>query len=299
MNYESDIPIRVAHAAWAGISFSPERRGDIARTEYAETLQNDYDRLSAQCSEELKAQFEEEFSRYRTGYRNRTLKWLCSESRCMSTLITGPSNFPTRRNQKRNDVSHKRLNELSDYRARALAAIEKIIHPEWRPIMSGDDDATARLQEKIAKAEATQEHMRAVNKLIKRKTGPDIEGLKALGLSDYEITERQKPDFCGRVGFADYELTNNNANIRRMKQRLEGITRNQALPDTSVKNDNGITLEDCPAENRIRLTFPGKPSDEIRNRLKKNGFRWTPSLGVWQAYRNYWSMETAKLIAAA
>ena len=33
---------------------------------------------------------------------------------------------------------------------------------------------------------------------------------------------------------------------------------------------------------RLQLVFDGKPSDEIRGTLKKNGFRWSPKQGAWQ-----------------
>jgi hypothetical protein len=102
-----------------------------------------------------------------------------------------------------------------------------------------------------------------------------------------------KPDFCGRVGFADFELTNNSANIRRMKQRLVGIAQNKAAPAVEADGENA-RFEDCPAENRVRLFFPGKPAAEVRQRLKSAGFRWAPTLGCWQAYRHAGTIQTAK-----
>ena len=37
---------------------------------------------------------------------------------------------------------------------------------------------------------------------------------------------------------------------------------------------------------RVQLRFDGKPDDETRALLKRNGFRWAPSLGVWQRQLN-------------
>jgi hypothetical protein len=81
-----------------------------------------------------------------------------------------------------------------------------------------------------------------------------------------------------------------------MKGRLVVIARNQDTPASEAQGSNA-TLEDCPAENRVRLTFPGKPSVDVRTQLKSSGFRWTPSLGVWQAYRNERNVSTAKQLA--
>jgi len=118
----------------------------------------------------------------------------------------------------------------------------------------------------------------------------------ALGLSETTAKELFQPDYMGRVGFASFELSNNNANIRRMKTRLQSIEAAKQEADTIVEGECA-RLEDCPADNRVRLFFPGKPDAEIRQRLKKNGFRWTPSLGCWQAYRNYRTLELAKEFA--
>lgn len=35
-------------------------------------------------------------------------------------------------------------------------------------------------------------------------------------------------------------------------------------------------------EMRIQLLFDGKPSEEIRNLLKQNGFRWSTRFSAWQ-----------------
>lgn len=303
MQFENDIPLSVAIAAHSGTSFVPEKRGKQRQAEYAATMMADYEKLKryADNPEKLKT-LEEEFERYRAGYRKRTLAYLHSSSRLVSTMIAGPSNFPAARMNKRGDVAHKRLNELCEYRERALRAIMKKLSPELRPIMSGDSDAITRLEEKISKAERTQAAMKAANAIVRKKPKNEptpekiAELMESLGCTESTANKLFVPDFCGRYGFADYELTNNNANIRRMKERLESITRNQATPESSTKGENA-TIEDSPADNRVRLFFPGKPDEGIRSKLKSNGFRWTPSLGCWQAYRNGNSITVAKTIA--
>jgi|GEM_PF-293155 len=303
IEFGNDIPLDLAQAAHGGTSFVPERRGQQERNEYADTLRSDYAELSALAdTPEKQAQLVEEFDRYRAGYRKRSLALLHSRSRCLSPMITGGARFPVERNRKRNEIAHRRLEELLDFRTRALAAIRKALQPELRPIMASDADATDRLREKIAQAEALQERMKAANAAIRKhaKTGQEaqVKALVDLGFEIRRACELLKPDFCGRIGFPGYELTNNNANIRRMKERVVGIEKAQATPDT-VQEGKAARLEDCPAENRIRLFFPGKPGAEVRDRLKANGFRWAPSLGCWQAFRNPRALQTAAEVAEA
>lgn len=47
------------------------------------------------------------------------------------------------------------------------------------------------------------------------------------------------------------------------------------------------------------LIFPDKPNSGVRTELKKNGFRWAPSIGAWQSYRSTRANEAAQRIAQA
>lgn len=300
----NDIPLSIAIGAHSGTSMTPERRGDSERAEYAQTLFADYERLKLNAERGgTLGILESEFAEYRAGYRQRYLKHLNARSRCMSSMITGPSNFPVRRNQKRSDIADRRYTELTEFRERALKAILRVLRPDLRPIMSGDSDAIERLREELEKLEALQARMRAANKVVKSKKLSNEQKIAALveqKLPASAAAELLKPDFAGRTGFADYQLSNNSANIRRIKQRIETLSVVKATADTEVENvETGIRVEDAPADNRVRIFFPGKPEVDVRDRLTANGYRWAPSLGCWQAYRNYRSQEFAKQFAEA
>jgi hypothetical protein len=45
------------------------------------------------------------------------------------------------------------------------------------------------------------------------------------------------------------------------------------------------------------MIFPGKPSEEIRTELKRNGFRWSPMAGAWQRMPSTWAWTLAREIA--
>jgi hypothetical protein len=301
MNYENDISLSLAVSAHSGTSFSPEKRGESERASYAAEIAGALETMTQNATKggtlDLVA---EEFERFRAGYAAKYRAYLSSKSRCMSTMITGASNFPVRRQQKRNDVAHSRLNELLDFRARAMKAALTKLRPDLRPIMAGDSDATTRLQAEIEKAEQRQANMKAANAAIRKhkKAGPDaqVAALVALGYIGDVARELIKPDCCGRIGFADYETSNNNANIRRMRQRLESLQVAKAAPTTEIEGA-AARVEDDPPANRVRLFFPGKPSAEVRDRLKSGGFRWAPSIGAWQAYRHNHTIELARQVA--
>jgi hypothetical protein len=62
--------------------------------------------------------------------------------------------------------------------------------------------------------------MKRANHLIRKA---DREGLADLGFSEEIIAKLFAQDFAGRVGFPNYALTNNSANIRRLEKRLAAI----------------------------------------------------------------------------
>jgi hypothetical protein len=296
--FQADIPASLATNAFHGVSFHPEDRGQRTRNDYAATLTSDYAVLRKLAEREKTLDLlDAEFARYREGYAKRYRAYLASNARCVSWMIAGPSNFPTRRMEKRNDVANKRLNELIEFRERALDAIRKTLCPSLRPIMAGDSDAVSRLQDEITRAEQMQARMKVANQVVRTYRGKDetagIAKLVEQGFTEQQAVKLFEPDFCGRYGFPDYALTNNSANLRRMKLRLAQISRAKAQKGFEAQGENA-RLEDCPAENRVRLFYAGKPDVETRDRLKKTGFRWSPTLGCWQAYRHQHTYDFAK-----
>ena len=272
IDYGNDIPLEIAQAAHRGTSFVPETRAMEERNEYSRTLNADHENLNSLADTQDKQQMlSVEFQRYRAGYLKRYLVVLLSKSRCVSTMIAGPANFNTRRYQKRGDVADKRVSELIEFRRRALAAIRKALCPEESPIMSGDADACERIKAKIVESEARRDAMKAGNDLARSGGLP--------------------------IPHEQFEFANLGANIRRMKERLTRLSISKNMPERT-SDGQAARLEDSPADNRIRLFFTGKPDVCIRTRLKSACFRWTPSLGCWQAYRNHNTLDVAEKISA-
>lgn len=154
-----------------------------------------------------------------------------------------------------------------------------------------------KLEYKLEDLIGVQEIMKAVNSICRKKNLTDDEKVKLIveqGLSDVNARTMLVPKGrANKVGFASYKLTNNNANIRATRERIERLTKSE---NTETKEYKGIDceIEENHQENRIRLFFDGKPSEDIRTLLKKNGFKWSPSIGAWQNYINHSSMYFVK-----
>lgn len=81
--------------------------------------------------------------------------------------------------------------------------------------------------------------------------------------------------------FESYQLTNNNAEIRRVKARIEQLSK-QAQREFSGWEFDGGRVEMNREDNRLQVFFDGKPDADTRAELKSSGFRWAPSVGAWQ-----------------
>lgn len=146
-------------------------------------------------------------------------------------------------------------------------------------ISSDDPDAISKLTEKLSKLKEKQEFMKAVNGAIRLKdTAKGDAKLREFNLSDEEIKTIREPDEYGIAGFASYELSNNNANIRRIEKRIADLKARQEREPVSIR---GEFYEYKVEDNRCQFIFAGKPSEEVRNFLKKHAFKWSPSRGAW------------------
>ncbi|MFC3338084.1 DUF3560 domain-containing protein [Paracandidimonas soli] len=152
-------------------------------------------------------------------------------------------------------------------------------------ISSDDPDAIEKLKAKLASLQAWQDAMKKLNGVLRRhaKADPEtrISALVATGLvDDTRARELIKPDFMGRIGFAPYQLQNNNANIRRIAQRIKDLEKVADRPEFE-RSGHGYTYREDPQENRAMFLFDGKPAKETRDLLKRHGFRWSPTRSAW------------------
>lgn len=199
---------------------------------------------------------------------------------CPSVMISGAGNFPVRKKEKQNaaaDRNHQEWKEIQNL----LDKIRKVGTGK-EVIMSGDADAVEKLEKKLEGLKETQERMKAANRAIRLKDikkGDNM--LKEMGHNDTQIKELRTPDFCGRVGYPDYALTNNNSNIHRVEGRLKRLKAAKAQENTEKENEYFRVVENTEIM-RLQLFFDGKPEANVRDILKSNGFRWSPRNECWQ-----------------
>ena len=199
------------------------------------------------------------------------------DARVPSILIAGGSNFPVRKKEKQNAARDKNMGEYMQIEG----LLDKVRSTGRGGISADDDRAVEKLEAKLAGLEAMQEEMKTVNAYYrKHKT---LEGCPVLSAEEIgKLQSSMASDWRKNpVPYPSYLLTNNNANIRRTRQRIEDLKSQSEYAGWAFP---GGRAEINEGENRLQLFFEEKPSEEQRRELKSNGFKWAPSQGAWQRH---------------
>lgn len=252
----SPIDENAARRALESYSFSDYRKGSATAEYNARVLE------VQQLAEDVKTRTPEEFhadiDRLVNKYAVKLATVTNDISRCQasvpSVMITGPANYPVRKHEKQMSRLRTLFGDLE-----AVEHIKDRIRGYVnRPIMSGDETAVERLTEKVEKLRAYQEQMKQENAEA-RKNG----------------TAQPHPT---------WELSNNRQNLKTAEERLNTLKKAKEAPTAEAENlENKFCKVVRNSEiMRLQLFFNDKPSEEVRNILKSNGFKWAPSQSAWQ-----------------
>lgn len=213
-------------------------------------------------------------------------------SRVPSVLIAGGSNFPTRKKEKQNAARDKNYGEWKDIQG----LLEKIRSTGMGGISADDPDAVKKLTAKLEKLTKTQETMKAVNAYYRKHKS--LEGCPEL---DSEAIEKLKKRMEIRgiqdKPYPSWALSNNNAEIRRIKERIQSLSVNKEELYTGWEFAGG-RAEINVKDNRLQLFFDDKPDGKIRDELKANGFRWSPKASAWQRQLNSNAIYAADAVSS-
>lgn len=218
----------------------------------------------------------------------------------VSWAVAGPANYNFRASQKKNDAQMKKVNEyeqkLSNFKENTQKKL-KSMEPEekqisyWRngkwqtgeTINAADPLAEKKLTAKLEYHQEQQQKMKAANAYYKKNgTMSGFEGFSES--TNQRINETMKDSRYGNKPFQSFSLTNNNAQIKATQSRLKQIQENKQKSGSSgaTRKFNGGSVIRNGETNRLQIKFDGVPDASTRQKLKSNGWRWSPKNGVWQ-----------------
>ncbi len=159
-------------------------------------------------------------------------------------------------------------------------------------ISSDNPEAINLLQRKLASLESQRDQARAINAYWrKHRSMSGFPGLSDEAAARIDAKMKAQNE-SGASWVSDkhkvypgYYFQNLGANIRRIKERIVQLETNEGR-ESSEREIAGVRLVENVELNRVQLIFPDKPSAEIRQQLKRAGFRWSPNEDAWQRHLN-------------
>lgn len=140
----------------------------------------------------------------------------------------------------------------------------------------------------LHRVERAQKMMKEANAIIRSKKNVQERLVKEAGFSETEAENLLKGDFRGRVGFSSYALTNNNANLKRLQDRVKMLQKKVEGAKAAATGgaekysfENGFFEVNYEAD-RVQIFFEGMPTAQQKNDLKRNGWHWSYTNKAWQ-----------------
>ena len=282
-----ELSYRLAYSAYANSSHYPEKGAEREQKDFANHINGVYSELLSLCTNEAqRTLLETEIQLYKTNYLSKYGAVLQANSRTASSFITGPANFPTRANQKKLDTAHRRLEEFLEWEKKAQASMRKKIadartedekmSSEWEVVK----ERTLRTLSVILKIDT--ENYPADRSLFVSSLAGRIKTLaengevhlveKALALiTEYNATHA-KPAVT--KSHSIWKLIE----VAQTKQKVEENPRESKC----VHEGEGVKVVMNFEEDRLQIFFDGIPSPEMRQKLKAEAWRWSPTQGAWQ-----------------
>lgn len=237
--------------------------------------------------------YHDKLNGYLDTYARRLADWTnrynANRASCPSVMICGPANFPVRKKEKQN----ARESALWKEHEEIQSILDKIKSVGTGPIDFADPNAREMLQERLEKAKAAHDDMKAANAFYrKHKT---LDGCPGISVADREWLTRPgvfakgdgSPLALYGCPFSTYALQTSNATIKRYASRLEEFDKlrkeEKATPPSHFENQtvSGQIVRNVQ-ENRLQILFDEIPDDGTRAALKSHGFRWSPRNKAWQ-----------------
>lgn len=199
-----------------------------------------------------------------------------------SVMISGRGNFPTARKEKqvaqmdRNMEDFQKIDRIK----------QKILSIGMGGVSADDKDAVTKLQKKLENCQRSQDLMKAVNAYYrKHKTldGCDLLPQERIEEINTDLASAYMPE--NAKPFPSYALSNNNAEIRRLRRRIEELEAAKTAEYDEWTFDGGEIVANRDI-NRLQILFDERPDEGLRDALKTHGFKWSPKENAWQRQLN-------------
>ncbi len=293
--YDNDFDYNTVYQSYSWISFRPEERAKSEIKYWGVELSEQYEALvkeSVNFDFDIKS-LDAEYERFYNYVKKLKNKYISARGNTFSSAITGGSGFNVRKHAKMSGYYDTAMNNYVDGWNKGINSIRKKIH-NVQTIKTGSKEAVFLLEQKIESLEKLRDISKLFNKtLIAKKS--TAEERKAF-LLESGIAQHYKTSYPTFGKFeSDYRYKDAvngeklvfaylSKKILDAKKRIKGeeLRTKEIEASQGGYSFDGGTVEYNTEDNRIRLFFDEIPTDEIRTKLKKNGYKWSRKYTAWQ-----------------
>jgi len=290
--FKDDLSYDTLERSYAWISFDPEKRAKREQQDWADSMEQLYNSHAEQAQqtgalEAYNAAFEKGYASLLKNYK----EMISIRARTFSTGVTGGAGITARKIENNESLIQREYEKLKIHNQEVeklknkLAKIAKNTpadqYETGEVVKSVDVNAIAKLQDKIKQLEEKKEY-------IYRQQKAEKEYNKSKDSSVFEKYDIKKEDVeemldeINRYGYALYSSPANiNAEIRRIRERITGLEKNQSKGEEEILIEGGKIVKNG-ATQRLQIFFDGIPDKDVREKLKKHAFKWAPSVKAWQ-----------------
>lgn len=207
------------------------------------------------------------------------------DARVPSILVAGGSNFPVRKKEKQNAARERNMEEYNSVKD----ILNRIKSVGMGGVRSDDKNALEKIKARLEAREKLQERMKTVNAYYRKHNTLDGCPVPVGEDARQTIAVHERMGVSAKP-YPAWALSNNNAEIHRLKERIAALEKEAARAKESANSDpvegDGYKLIENTEIGRIQFVFDDKPDEETRAILKEYGFKWAPSQGAWQRMLN-------------
>ncbi|MFZ5896431.1 MAG: DUF3560 domain-containing protein [Myxococcota bacterium] len=158
-------------------------------------------------------------------------------------------------------------------------------------ISSDDPEAISKLRAQLECIEQRGAALKEANRRLRRGEPPT----EVAKLLTFMADPVRTIEIFRSLGNKAIPVQNVSAERRRIQRRIAELETRARAAVRPAEQYGEVTVDE--SENRVRLRFPSKPTDELRSELKSHGFRWAPSAGAWQRHASEVAWHQARRIA--
>ena len=285
--------------AYNNLSHTPEQRADTDIRWYREAVEAFQTKLTQLAkTPEQQALIPAQIERYADNYRQHQQAIWAAMTRAASAFIVGPSNFPTRSNEKRLDTVDRRRAEFLEWKGKAERAAaraildartgQQVVSDQWRKLerILIHDLAIIKGVDEGKLPYTRSAFVTSIAGRIERLAVNGETELVNQALDFIRDTQARfsKPAFTDRHSV--WQLRQ--AAVQSVAERKTGIE--------EVATAEGVKIVANHDADRVQIVFDAIPEAAKRETMKRQGWKWSPSNQAWQRKATDAAIYSAKQI---